>query len=476
MPGWTLSLPRSTLSSVATDGSPDLLDAIARHRGRVLGTLVAFAIALRVLLAIDCPTPFGYVFDYYHEGVELMYQNGRLPIAEDCWQCYHPPLYYAAGLPFYAVGRWLGGTRESAPEWGLRGLTGLAVVAGALTAWFSLQAVTAVVDDPAIATVGAALIFASPCLFISSYGPDADVVEAAAMTAFLASFIPFAAARPETRTWRSAATVGALAGLAAAAKYSGLIALATAGIVLGWQMLTGPRRSRTLALALLVAAVAIAVGGFKYVDNARRYGTPLYANGSAGDALSTHREYFWDDYDFLSFHPSEILAVSGPNAPPGQLTELPVYHSVWTTLYGMAWGDLSFFSVPGRIDDPAAPYPAKSIPRTLIGSVVYLGLIPTLLVPIGIVARIRRREYLPMLVMLVVTMASYLAWVVAQDAWALKAKYLLFLLPICVAYAMAGLQWLRSVTRPGSRLALLGLLALIAVAHLYLYAFAVGRI
>jgi hypothetical protein len=30
--------------------------------------------------------------DYYHEGVELMYSKGRLPIAEDCWQCYHPPL------------------------------------------------------------------------------------------------------------------------------------------------------------------------------------------------------------------------------------------------------------------------------------------------------------------------------------------------------------------------------------------------
>ena len=447
---------------------------MARYRGRVLGTLIVLAILLRVLLAIDCPTPFGYVFDYYHEGVELTYQNGRLPIAEDCWQCYHPPLYYAAGLPFYAVGRWLGGSRESAPEWGLRGLTGLAVVAGALTLWFSIRIVRSVVKDPAIAAVGAALIFASPLLFISSYGPDADVVEAAAMTAFLAGFIPFASAPPASRTWRSAIPVGALAGLAAATKYSGLIALATAGVVLGWQMITGPRRARTVALALLLATVAASVGGSKYVDNVRRYGTPLYANGSAGDAMSMHREYFWEDYDFLSFHPSDILDVSGPAAPKGQLTDLPIYRSVWTTLYGMAWGDLSFFSVPGRIDDPAAPYPAKSIPRWLIGSVVFLGLIPTCLAPIGLVATLRRREYLPLLVMLMLTMTSYLAWVVAQDAWALKTKYLLFLLPVCVAYAMAGLQWVLSRTRAGGGVVLLGLAALILVAHVYLYAFAVG--
>ncbi len=459
---------------MATDRSSTLLDALARYRGRVLGTLVALAIVLRVLLAIDCPTAFGYVFDYYHEGVELMYQNGRLPIAEDCWQCYHPPLYYAAGLPFYAAGRWLGGERESAPEWGLRGLTGLAIVAGALTTWFSVGTISAVVDDPGIAVVGAALIFSSPCLFISSYGPDADVVVAAAMTAFLTWFVPFAAAPPASRTWRSAVAIGALAGLAAAAKYSGLIALATAGVVLGWQMIVGPERRRTLLLALLLAAVAVSVGGYKYVDNAERYGTPLYANGSAGDALSMHREYFWDDYDFLSFHPSAIIAVSGPNAPPGQLNDLPIYHSVWTTLYGLAWGDLSFFSVPGRIDDPLAPYPAKYIPRWLIGAVVGLALVPTLLAPLGIVATLRRREYLPLLVMLILTMGSYLAWVVAQDAWALKTKYLLFLLPICVAYAMAGLQWLTSRTAAGGRAALLGLAALVVAAHVYLYAFAVG--
>ena len=115
-----------------------------------------------------------------------------------------------------------------------------------------------------------------------------------------------------------------------------------------------------------------------------------------------------------------------------------------------------------------------AISRWLIGSVVYLGWIPPCGGRIILIATLRRREYLPLLMMLMLTMTSYLAWVVAQDAWALKTKYLLFLLPVCVAYAMAGLQWVLSRTRAGGGVVLLGLAVLVLAAHLYLYAFAVG--
>ncbi len=101
-----------------------LFDTLRRRQTPILGALLAAALFLRILLAVDCPTPFGYVYDYYHEGVELMYAKGRLPIAEDCWQCYHPPLYYALGLPFYAVGRGLASDPDDGPDWGLRGSHG----------------------------------------------------------------------------------------------------------------------------------------------------------------------------------------------------------------------------------------------------------------------------------------------------------------------------------------------------------------
>jgi hypothetical protein len=296
------------------------------------------------------------------------------------------------------------------------------------------------------------------------------------MTAFLYYFTRFAA-EPRRQSWQSAAWLGALAGLAASAKYSGLIALATAGVVLGLQLIWRRDRARTIGHGLIVALVAVIIAAPKYVDNYRRYGTPLFANGSAGDAFSSTRQYFWEDYDFFSFSPTAILDTSGPGAPKGELTDLPVYESVWTTLYGLAWSDMSFFSVRGRIADPNPPYPPKRIPRSVTASVLYLALVPTALAAVGFVVTIRRREYVPLVVLLVLTMTSYFAWVVAQDAWALKTKYILFLLPVFVAYVVAGIRWCRRHLPPAvTTIVLCALGALIVASHLYLLAFSIGHL
>jgi 4-amino-4-deoxy-L-arabinose transferase-like glycosyltransferase len=453
-----------------------LFDTLRTRQRAIVWSLAAFALFLRILLAVDCPTSFGYVYDYYYEGVELMYANGRLPIAEDCWQCYHPPLFYALGLPFYAVGRRLAPDPDDGPDWGLRGLTGLALVAGALTAYYSDRVVRRLEPDPALRLIGTGLILGFPCLFISSYGPDADIVVAATMTMFLAALLPFAR-DPETQSVGGAVLLGMLAGLAASAKYSGLLALATAGGVLAWQFAARPNRLRTMRIGLVVLASALAIGSWKYVDNARRYGNALHANGTAENAFDVDHRDYWDSYDFLSFHPTAIVQASAPDGPKGLLTALPLYRSVWTTLYGMAWGDLSFFSVPGRIDDPEAPYPWKHIPLWLIGWVVLLGLVPTGLSVLGIASTIGREEYRPLLVMLVLTLGSYFAWVLAQQEWALKTKYLLFLLPVYVAYALAGFRLVRDRVPQliGDATAWL-LVVLVLSAHLYLYAFAVGQL
>ena len=155
------------------------------------------------------------------------------------------------------------------------------------------------------------------------------------------------------------------------------------------------------------------------------------------------------------------------------LTHLPIYRSVWTTLYAMGWGDLGFFSVAGRIDDPTAPYPDKHLPAWLTGAVLYLGLVPTMLALLGMFTTLRRRSCWPLHVMLLLTLASYLPWVLAQDEWALKTKYILFLLPIYVTWAMEGLRWVvRRAPRPVGELATGLLAALVIVAFAWQAAFA----
>jgi hypothetical protein len=456
--------------------------ALARHRGPLLIGLLAIAAATRVALVAACPAPFGYVFDYYHEGIEIFCRTGRLPIAADCWQCYHPPLYYVLGLPLYALGSMLGRASEDPEVWGLHMLAVLPFVAAAIAALYSARLVRFVVRDRLLSLLGVALILAFPCLFIEFDAPEADIVVTATMCAFL-YYMVRVTAEPARYCWRSAVLLGVLAGLAAAAKYSGLIALGTAGVVTVLLLITGgvrrgvsPRvgpRVRIALLGLLVLAVTVAVGGWRYLDNERRYGRPLFANGSAGDAFSTEAEYYWDVYDFRSFDLPGAIASSGPHAPPGLLTQQPIYRSVWTTLYAMGWGDLGFFSVKGRINDPAAPYPSKHIPQVLVGAVLYLGLVPTGLALIGMIATLPRRSCWPLHVMFVLTLASYIPWVLAQDEWALKTKYILFLLPVYVTWAVEGLRWvLRRTPSVGGTIVLWLIVGLVVAAFAWQAAFA----
>jgi hypothetical protein len=107
-----------------------------------------------------------------------------------------------------------------------------------------------------------------------------------------------------------------------------------------------------------------------------------------------------------------------------------VYRSVFTTLHGLAWSDMSFFSEPDRHGDPAHPYPLKRIPSSLIGAVIVLGFVPELLAAVGFIVTIRRPLFLPLAIMCVVGVSAYVWWFVSQDSWALKTKYLLFLVPV----------------------------------------------
>src|SRR3569832_1974609 len=80
-------------SADATESKARIVDRIGRgwarrHEPALLILLTALAVIDRGLLALRSPTPYGYVFDFYHEAIQKFYALGRLPIASDCWQCY----------------------------------------------------------------------------------------------------------------------------------------------------------------------------------------------------------------------------------------------------------------------------------------------------------------------------------------------------------------------------------------------------
>ena len=81
---------------------PEIERWVRAHQSSLLLALVGAGMALRFVLAVEAPTPYGYVYDFYHEAVQRLYNTGRLPASTDCWQCYHPPLFPLLALPFSA--------------------------------------------------------------------------------------------------------------------------------------------------------------------------------------------------------------------------------------------------------------------------------------------------------------------------------------------------------------------------------------
>jgi hypothetical protein len=407
------------------------------------------------------------VYDFYHEGIQKFYVLGRLPIARDCWQCYHPPLFYLIGLPLYAWGKRMVAGPGGLADPALRFVGILSIASATTAAYYSVRILRLYRVRGAELIVGTGLILAFPCLFISTYGLEADILLTALMTAFMYYCVIFFR-RSRPTDYLGAVRIGLIAGLACETKYTGLLAPAIFGTLTGLGIVAGPQRGRLAREAAAVLVVCALVGSWKYVDNVQRYHTPLFANGQAQDGFAiSGRPSFASAYDFHTLRVADLIALTRGHVPPGHLTDLPFYRSVFTTLHAMAWTDMSIFSDPSRHGFFREPYPRKRLNWRLASSVLMLGLVPNVLAAIGFLVTLHRRVVWPLAVTCVVTGSAYAAWFLAQKDWALKTKYILFLLPAYVLYALLGWRWLQRRTPLFGRIVGLALVVLVVAAYLY---------
>jgi len=456
---------------------------IDRYRLPILWGLVLIAVATRAALVFGAPTPYGYVWDFYHEAVVLAFEHGRLPSPGDCWECYQPPLLFALGVPFYAAG-------------GLKLLSLLPMICAAFVIFYCRRTLLLFRPSSGDDLLGVSLALVFPCLFISSYGLENDVLLAALMSAFIYRLCLYHL-RPARARPLDCVVLGVLAGLSALTKYSGLLAVITAGLVMAPGLAFAARRRKAARDLAIVAAVFAATAGWHYARNLREYRTPLLAaNGwsNAADAASVKR--FGKQYDFRSFSVREVVALYRPDLA-GALNDFPVYRSVFTALHALAWTDMSFYSVASRHgwripagygegetirliaqtppDSPRVPpYPSKSVAPRLIELVLRLGVVPTALALIGFAATARRRAARPLLVYAVVSVAVYAWWFLGQPSWALKTKYILFLLPAYIIYAVMGLRGVYRLDRRLGHAAVACFIATLLVCEGYLVMFALG--
>jgi hypothetical protein len=318
--------------------------------------------------------------------------------------------------------------------------------------------------------LGFGLAAAFPCLFFSTYALEPDILVAALVVAFL-YYLTRWHLRPAAATTADIVRLGVLAGLAADTKYNGVCAVVAGAIVLT----VGAFRTRGWRRLGLFLAAALAIGSWKYVDNVRHYGNAFFANGPAVTGFRLSERILNTQYEFTTFRLGALIELTRPDAPAGMLTDLPVYRSVWTTLHGLAWGDMGFFTNPTRHGTRYPFYRDRHVAPWLASCVLVLGVVPGLLAVGGFLITVRRRSYLPITIMSVVGWLLYLQYVLSQQIWGLKTKYLLFLVPAYVLYAVVGLRWVRAAL-PGwiSATIVSSTIALLVVAHLYLLSFALG--
>jgi 4-amino-4-deoxy-L-arabinose transferase-like glycosyltransferase len=458
-----------------------------------LTALILGALATRAALIFFAPRPFGYVWDLYHEGVLTLYDQGRLPCASDCWECYPPPLYFILGVPFYALGKLLSGGTAAG---GLRLLASASMLCAGAAAWFCVKTLDLFRPSKPESLLATALVLVFPCLFIGSFAAESDILLTALMSAFFYRLCLYHL-KPGSASFREPLVLGVLAGLSALTKYSGLLALPAAGAVMGLRALRGRRPLRAARDFAIAAAAAAAVCGWHYAGNLRSAGRlflqpPWLSNASSFRSLPQNLAR----YDFASFKIGEVVDVFRSERP-GVLDGFKVYRSVLSSLYATAWTDMTFFSLPARqpwklpqgygegavipmvVRTPAsavrvAAYPEKRISLRLVDLVLRAGLVPGGLALIGLCATLRRRALQPFVIFSTVTLATYTWWLLGQDSWAIKAKYILFLLPAYVVYAMLGLRALSRLDRRVGLAAAWALAAAIVITEAYLLMFALG--
>jgi 4-amino-4-deoxy-L-arabinose transferase-like glycosyltransferase len=452
---------------------PALLRASVTHERLGLALLLGAAAALHLAVVIGCPRPFGYVYDFYPTAVAYVYDHHALPPPEACWICAHPPLLWILGTPFYAAGMWLSGGSRAVAE---RALCLLPLLCDALIVISCYQLLRLYRRRGLGLWVGTGLCALLPCLAISACAPESDVLLTALMTAGLVQVARVQLSdRPQLR---QALAIGVFAGLALLTKYSGVLLLFAVVAVYAasaWRARSPQLLGHAAAAIGCAALIACAQYGYNWVSRHEL----LPANGSAAEGFAvldlTERQKNFSHYEFGSLRLREAVALFDPQKP-GTLDSQPVYASVWTSLHAMAWTDMSFFSVNSRHGDPSLPYPDKHIPRGLVAWLLVLGLIPSALSLLGLWGGWRAPTRWPLLAYSAVSLATYAWWFLAQDSWALKTKYILFLLPVYALLAGDGLE--RVLHLPGragtatATVTLVGLGALFSCAACYIAVFA----
>lgn len=269
--------------------------------------------------------------------VKVVLQEGRVPLADEGWQTYQPPLYYGLAAGWLA----LGGFTSTGPE-AIAFVRWLGLAAALLQALFVLLALRELFPErPGL--VLAAFVFGAS-LPVNLYMFQMVTNEPwAAMLSCGAVWWTIRMLRRGSTRLRDDAILGAFLGLAMLAKFSALIPLVLCpSVVLAQRVLRAERRAGSLALGLATTlAVVFAVCGWHFVRVALHFGgNPFVGNWDAESGQA-----WWQDpgYHVLGDYLRFGLALERPL--------MSAVAGVPDALYSTLWGD-GMLSGVGNVRTP----------------------------------------------------------------------------------------------------------------------------
>jgi tetratricopeptide (TPR) repeat protein len=303
---WPTLLLILLVSAIAIGGSNRFLrltsaaspDGAARaagdHRVAVapLAVLVVIIISWIALFCNNLPqiaAPFGFDWGGHLDYINYILRKKALPLADDGWQMYQPPLYYV--LSAFIIGPFGWSASADSAVLALRAVSALTGIAHVVLVFLCLRLLFP--NQPGRQIVGLLLAGFLPANLCLSHHITNENLAALFVTAAL--YFSLRLLRAGTSSVRLTVAAGACLGLALLTKFSAVLVLPVIVGALAWNTVrslkskvqspgtaeggeeTGDRRQRAGRIGVVLGVCAV-VCGWHYARVWHRFGNPLIGN------------------------------------------------------------------------------------------------------------------------------------------------------------------------------------------------------
>jgi hypothetical protein len=457
---WRLFYQPPDMNSQSGEDVSQESHSAAASRFHRLARAVLFLVAVLLLLSMNIHNLKSYPYErscfdgkMHVDHIKYVASNWRVPLANQGWEMFQPPLYYFVSAIAYTL---LGGG-QSEPLF-LKSMQGLGMLSGLaclLFTWLILR--ICLKDNRSMQLFGLCIAAFLPMLSYMSPTISNEVFSAAMMSLSLYLLIRYGF--QDSIAIKHAVILGVVFGLAMLSKYTAfMFFLVATGILLLRIWIRAGHRRREAAILLIFTTVVFAVCGWFYIRNTLLFHNPFVGNWDEQSGYHVEQAPGYRTLGFYSKFGSVLT-----HAP-----ERSRWSSFWDAYYGSMWMDTHFSMIDYR-DIKASSY----------GSVILgLALLPSAAMLLGWFRSLKRilacRIFQPELAILAAVFAIMFAMIYfslrVPSITTLKAFFSLSLLPAFGMFAGIGLHEMEKNLKKFSLLLYISLFSLFAlISYLFWY-------